>query len=101
MAMTANLTTVDALVADIPDGALVAAMKDTSGAPMALARALIRKGVRNLHLVCMPTGGQSGNATFAVCTSQGLDIGQTMVMDGWAVANPWLAAMRIQSNARL
>lgn len=56
--MTANFAaTADALVADIPDGALVAAMKDTSGAPMALARALIRKGVRGLHLVNMPTGG--------------------------------------------
>ncbi len=56
--MTANLAaTVDALVADIANGALVAAMKDTSGAPMALARALVHKGVRDLHLVCMPTGG--------------------------------------------
>ena len=55
--MTASLTAIDALVAGIADGALVAAMKDTSGAPMALARALIRKGVRNLHLVNMPTGG--------------------------------------------
>lgn len=56
-AMAANLTAIDALVADIPNGALIAAMKDTSGAPMALARALIRKGVRDLHLVNMPTGG--------------------------------------------
>lgn len=55
--MTLNLATPDALVADLADGAVVAAMKDTSGAPMALARALIRKGVRNLHLVNMPTGG--------------------------------------------
>lgn len=56
--MTANfVSTPDALVTAIPSGALVAAMKDTSGAPMALARALIRKGVRDLHLVCMPTGG--------------------------------------------
>jgi glutaconate CoA-transferase, subunit A len=55
--MTANLVTIDALVADIPNGALVAAMKDTSGAPMALARALIQKGVRDLRFVCMPTGG--------------------------------------------
>jgi hypothetical protein len=39
-------------------------------------------------VTCTPTGGQSGNATFAVCTSQGLDIGETLVMDGWAVANP-------------
>ena len=55
--MTANLTTIDALVADIANGAVVAAMKDTSGPPMALARALIRQGVRDLHLLCMPTGG--------------------------------------------
>jgi endonuclease YncB( thermonuclease family) len=39
-------------------------------------------------VTCTPTGGQSGDATFAVCTTQGLDIGETMVMDGWAVANP-------------
>jgi glutaconate CoA-transferase subunit A len=50
-------SSVDALVADVADGAVVAAMKDASGAPMALARALIRKGLRDLHLVCMPTGG--------------------------------------------
>ena len=47
----------DALVAEIPDGATVAVMKDASGAPMALARALIRRGVRGLHLACIPTGG--------------------------------------------
>ncbi|MCW5773796.1 MAG: CoA synthetase [Rhodospirillaceae bacterium] len=50
-------TTIEALVAQLSDGAVVAAMKDTSGAPMALARAIIRKGVRNLHVVCVPTGG--------------------------------------------
>lgn len=47
----------DALVADIADGATIAVLKDVCGAPMALARALIRKGVRDLHLVCVPTGG--------------------------------------------
>jgi glutaconate CoA-transferase subunit A len=55
--MSLHLTTIDALVADIANGAVIAAMKDTSGAPMALARALVRKGVRDLHLVNMPTGG--------------------------------------------
>ena len=54
--MTQQLASIDALVADLADGAVVA-MKDTSGAPMALARALIRRGVRGLHLVNMPTGG--------------------------------------------
>jgi glutaconate CoA-transferase subunit A len=45
------------LAAEIGDGAMVAVMKDICGAPMALARALILKGVRGLHLVCVPTGG--------------------------------------------
>jgi glutaconate CoA-transferase subunit A len=49
--------TVDELAAAVGNGTVVAAMKDTSGAPMALARALIRKRVRDLHLVCVPTGG--------------------------------------------
>jgi glutaconate CoA-transferase subunit A len=55
--MTMHLEDIDSLVADIAHGAVIAAMKDTSGAPMALARAVIRKGLRNLHLVNMPTGG--------------------------------------------
>jgi len=52
-----HAATVDALVADLADGAILAVMKDTSGAPMALARAIVRRGVRNLHLVNVPTGG--------------------------------------------
>lgn len=55
--MTHSRTTVEALVADLDDGAVIAAMKDIAGAPMALARAIIRRGVRGLHLVCVPTGG--------------------------------------------
>src|SRR5512139_1137176 len=46
-----------ALAARIPDGALLAVAKDSSGVSMAVTRELIRRGVRNLHLVCVPTGG--------------------------------------------
>jgi glutaconate CoA-transferase subunit A len=79
--MAATLTTTDALVADIADGAIVAAMKDTSGAPMALARALIRKGVRGLHLVNMPTGGLFadvliGAGCVAVVEGGGVSLGE-------------------------
>jgi glutaconate CoA-transferase, subunit A len=52
-----SLTSLDTLAASIPDGALLAVPKDTSGVAMAATRALIRRGVRNLHLVCMPTSG--------------------------------------------
>jgi glutaconate CoA-transferase subunit A len=55
--MAARTADLDSLVADLADGATLAFMKDTSGAPMALVRAIVRKGARNLHLLCVPTGG--------------------------------------------
>jgi glutaconate CoA-transferase subunit A len=44
----------DELVAQVPDGALLAVPADYSGAPMAATRALIRRGVRRLRLVTVP-----------------------------------------------
>ena len=52
-----SLTSLEALAAAIPDGALLAVPKDSSGVAMAATRALIRRDVRNLHLVCVPTSG--------------------------------------------
>jgi glutaconate CoA-transferase subunit A len=46
----------DALAALVPDGASVTINKgDEPDVPMALAKALIRRGVRGLHLVTLPT----------------------------------------------
>ncbi|MBT5459455.1 MAG: CoA synthetase [Rhodospirillaceae bacterium] len=45
------------LVGHIPDGALLAVPKDESGVAMAATRALVRRGVRDLHLLCVPTSG--------------------------------------------
>ena len=45
------------LVSHIPSGAKLAVPKETSGAAMAATRALVQRGVRNLHLVCVPVGG--------------------------------------------
>ncbi len=47
---------VASLAACIGDGARVALFKD-NGVPMALGRALIGRGVRDLHIVTVPTGG--------------------------------------------
>jgi glutaconate CoA-transferase subunit A len=52
-----TLTSLETLAAAIRDGALLAVPKDSSGVAMAATRALIRRGVRNLHLVCVPTSG--------------------------------------------
>lgn len=47
----------DALAALVPDGASVALPPDNSLAPGAFARALVRRGVRNLRLIGVPISG--------------------------------------------
>ncbi len=51
------VTTIGVLVQRIPDGALLAVPADYAGVAMTATRALLRRGVRNLHLVCLPSGG--------------------------------------------
>jgi glutaconate CoA-transferase, subunit A len=47
--------TLDEAIAPITDGCMLAVPRETSGAAMAATRALIRRGVRRLHLVALPT----------------------------------------------
>lgn len=47
----------ETLVGQIPCGALLAVPKDESGVAMAATRALVRRGVRGLYLLCVPTSG--------------------------------------------
>lgn len=51
------LSSLDELAARVPDGAKLAVPRDITGPAMAATRALIRRGVRGLHLVCVPTSG--------------------------------------------
>jgi glutaconate CoA-transferase, subunit A len=51
------LTDLEGLAAVITDGMTLAVPKDSSGVAMAATRVLVRRGVRNLHLVCVPTSG--------------------------------------------
>jgi glutaconate CoA-transferase subunit A len=46
-----------ALAAAIPDGVKLVVPADYSGVAMAATRALIRRGVKRLHLVCAPVSG--------------------------------------------
>ena len=54
---TRALVAIDELAAQLADGATVALPADNCGAPAAAVRALLRRGVRDLALVCVPTGG--------------------------------------------
>ena len=57
MTQDPRFQSVDDLAAQIADGTRLAVPKDPAGAPMAAVRALIRAGVRNLHLITIPTNG--------------------------------------------
>src|ERR1700737_1599766 len=46
---------VDDAIAAIPDGAMIVVPRESSGVPMEATRALIRRGVKRLHLVALPT----------------------------------------------
>src|SRR6476469_3660757 len=46
---------VDDLIAPIVDGTMLVVPREVSGVPMAATRALVRRGVKRLHLVALPT----------------------------------------------
>jgi glutaconate CoA-transferase, subunit A len=47
--------TLDDALAPIADGCMLAVPRESSGAAMAATRALVRRGIRRLHLVTLPT----------------------------------------------
>lgn len=53
-------SSVESLAALVPDGASVAVPADYSGVAMELTRALVRRGVKDLHLVSVPVTGLQG-----------------------------------------
>jgi glutaconate CoA-transferase subunit A len=53
--MASIIRTLDEALAPIADGCLLAVPRESSGVPMAATRALIRRGVKQLHLVTLPT----------------------------------------------
>jgi len=53
--MAAIIRTLDEAIAPIADGCLLAVPRETSGVAMAATRALIRRGIKRLHLVTLPT----------------------------------------------
>jgi glutaconate CoA-transferase, subunit A len=53
--MSRIIRTLDEALEPIADGCMLAVPRESSGVPMAATRALIRRGVRRLHLVTLPT----------------------------------------------
>ena len=49
------ICSLDQAIAPITDGCVLAVPRDVSGVAMAATRALVRRGVKRMHLVCLPT----------------------------------------------
>jgi len=69
----------DGLAARVPDAARVAVFKEMQ--PVAAARALVRRGVRDLHLVTVPTGSLVadlliGAGSVSVIETSGVSLGE-------------------------
>jgi glutaconate CoA-transferase, subunit A len=53
--MASIIRSLDEAIAPIADGCVLAVPRETSGVAMAATRALIRRGIKQLHLVTLPT----------------------------------------------
>src|SRR5271154_850985 len=53
--MSGIIRSLDEAIAPIADGCMLAVPRETSGVAMAATRALIRRGVKRLHLITLPT----------------------------------------------
>src|SRR6187401_931378 len=46
---------IDDVIGQIADGCMLVVPRESSGVPMAATRALIKRGVKRLHLIALPT----------------------------------------------
>ena len=72
---------IDELARRIPDGCKLAVPKGDGGAAMAATRALIRRGARDLHLVCLPVSSLQaellvGAGCLATIECSGVSLGE-------------------------
>jgi glutaconate CoA-transferase subunit A len=89
----------EALAAAIPDGCQLAVAKDSSGVAMAATRALIRRGVRDLHLVCVPQSGLQAELLIGAGAVRTLET-SAVTLGEFGPAPRFVAAMR-QASLRM
>jgi glutaconate CoA-transferase, subunit A len=73
--------TIEEALAPVHDGLMLAVPREVAGVPMAATRALIRRGVRNLHLVTLPTSSLQadlliGAGCLAVLETSAVSLGE-------------------------
>jgi glutaconate CoA-transferase, subunit A len=79
--MTVVIRTLDEALAPITDGCMLAVPRESSGVAMAATRALVRRGVKRLHLVTLPTSSLQadlliGAGCIATLDTSGVSLGE-------------------------
>jgi glutaconate CoA-transferase subunit A len=92
-AVSDPFTDIAALAARIPDGAKVALPPDYSGCAMAAVRSLVARGVRDLHLVGVPSVGLQGDLLIGAGCVAVLETA-AVTMDEFGPAPRFTAAVR-------
>ncbi len=93
MADETGFTSIENLAARVPDGCLLAVPKDEGGVSMAATRALIRQGVRDLHLLCVPTSGLQADLLIGAGCVATIECG-AVTLDEFGLAPRFRAAIQ-------
>ena len=93
-----TLCSLEALAAAIPDGALLAVPKDSSGVAMAATRELVRRGVRDLHLLCVPLSGIQADILIGAGCVRTLET-SAVTLGEYGAAPRFVAALKERSLA--
>jgi glutaconate CoA-transferase, subunit A len=79
--MTGIIRTLDEALAPITDGCLLAVPRESSGVAMAATRALVRRGIKQVHLITLPTSSLQadllvGAGCVATLDTSGVSLGE-------------------------
>jgi len=83
----------ETLAEAVPDGALVAIAKDSSGVAMAATRELVRRGVRDLHLLCVPISGMQADILIGAGCVRTLET-SAITLGEFGIAPRFVAALK-------
>ncbi len=92
MAAGDKLVGLDELVAHIGDGCVLALPRNVSGVAMAATRALLRRGVERLDIVCVPTSGLQADLLIGAGCVAGLET-SAVTLDEYGPAPRFSAAV--------
>lgn len=84
---------VEELASLIPDGAKICVPPDYSGVAMEITRAMIRRGVRDLHLVCVPVSGLQAELLIGAGAVGTLET-SAVTLGEYGTAHRFVAALR-------